>query len=203
MDLLRVFHQGLLILITYHWLSANQTWPWSLWASVWVNCFELPDSLCCESVVLRFFANILQIRKELSDDVCPKFHKRRIWIMKIGLLEWHILKITCMGCRRCFGSFHQLWWLCSGKLRLNSRCWCMYTVSMEINVMYTCNQVLTEVNCDEESCWISKINCLSWSADEYYWCEQALSKEALPDGTEFISADLRSAFRGSSVTLHG
>lgn len=32
---------------------------------------------------------------------------------------------------------------------------------------------------------------------------QALSKEALPDGTEFISADLPSAFRGSSVTLHG
>lgn len=31
----------------------------------------------------------------------------------------------------------------------------------------------------------------------------ALSKEALPDGTEFISADLPSAFRGSSVTLHG
>ncbi|XP_024381549.1 stress-response A/B barrel domain-containing protein UP3 [Physcomitrium patens] len=32
---------------------------------------------------------------------------------------------------------------------------------------------------------------------------QALSKEALPDGTEYISANLASAFRGSSVTLHG
>jgi hypothetical protein len=32
---------------------------------------------------------------------------------------------------------------------------------------------------------------------------QALSKEALPEGTEFITADLPSAFRGSSVILHG
>jgi hypothetical protein len=32
---------------------------------------------------------------------------------------------------------------------------------------------------------------------------KALSKESLPDGTEFISAHLPSAFRGSSVSLHG
>lgn len=33
--------------------------------------------------------------------------------------------------------------------------------------------------------------------------EQALSADVLPDGTEFISADLPVATSGSSVTLHG
>lgn len=33
--------------------------------------------------------------------------------------------------------------------------------------------------------------------------KQALSADVLPDGTEFISADLPVATSGSSVTLHG